>query len=161
VDPAERLAGINALEERLLNSGAQADSVPLLVDELLTQSLDFVDQFPQDSAAGRVLFRAANVAHGAGSFDQAIDLWGRVVRDYPDYAQGPDALFLQGFTADKDLQDVAMAISHYEAFLQQFPDHQLARDVALLLQLLQSEQRPEDLIRTFPTGPDTTETGPE
>ncbi|MCB0635217.1 MAG: tetratricopeptide repeat protein [Lewinella sp.] len=162
-DPATSLAELKVLHERLRSLGADAPpgTVEATVDTLLTASEDFVRAFPRDTAAAHILFRAANVAHGAGRFEQAIDLWDRVVDDYPQYAQRPDALFLQGFTADKDLLEADRATRYYEAFLQQFPEHPMAKDVALLLQMLHRNQRPEDLIRSFPAPPDTTEAGLE
>lgn len=156
--PDELLADIRQLETELqsLDAPAEEERVGTTVEQILAKSRAFVEAYPRDTAAATVLFRAANVAHGAQRYAEATELWARVVADYPGFERAPDALFLQGFMADQDMGEAETAERHYEAFLQAYPEHPLARDVALLLQMLQSNQRPEDLIRTFETPPDST-----
>ena len=116
---------------------------------LVKNSILFADRFPDDKMAPAVLFKAADVSRGLGDFEQAIDLWGEVIEVYPEYEKTPEALFHQGFIMDKDVGDKNSAIAYYEAFLSTYPTHPLAKDVALLKQLLQMDKSPEELVKEF------------
>ncbi len=144
----KQLASIDALEQKLR---AQQDVTldTISANALVQQSMDFVTSYPSDSLAGDILFKAADVSRGLGHYEQAIDMWDRFAREYPRHEKVPVSLFLKAFTADKDLQDVGMATAYYERFLQKYPDHPQAKDARMLLDILQSNQSPEELIRQF------------
>ena len=117
--------------------------------ELVAKSQLFAKQFPQDSMTATYLFRAADVSRGLGDYTLAIDLWGKVNSEYSNFKRAPDALFLQGFTYDKDLKNAAQAKLHYQQFLKKYPAHPFSKDVSLMLQYLDNDNPPEELIREF------------
>ena len=95
------------------------------------------------------LFRAADVSRGLGDYRLAIKLWGKVNAEFASFKRAPDALFLQGFTYDRDMHDADQAKLHYRKFLEKYPDHPLVKDVTLMLQYLEQEKSPEELIKDF------------
>lgn len=117
--------------------------------ELVTKSQLFANRFPQDSMTAIYLFRAADISRGLGDYTLAIDLWGKVNREYSKFKRAPDALFLQGFTYDKDLENAEQAKIYYQKFLEQYPEHPLIKDVSLMLQYLNVDKTPEELIQEF------------
>ena len=141
---------VRDLEEQLRQSGAEVNAKNEdLAKQLVASSQTFVEHYAQDSLAPSVLFKAADVARGLGDFDLAVQLWGQVHREYTDYAKAPDALFLQGFTADKDQGEQAAAKGFYQKFVTQYPDHPLKKDVELLLLYLQNDKSPAELVKEF------------
>lgn len=115
--------------------------------ELVVKSELFFEKFPKEKETPTILFKAADVSRGLGEYGKAIQLWGTVWRTYPNYDRAADALFLQGFTFENNLQDKQQARSYYEQFLSKFPDHKLAKQVKLSLDQLNLS--PEELIKSF------------
>ena len=116
---------------------------------LVVRSQLFAEKYPQDSMAAVYLFRAADVSRGLGDYRLAIKLWGEVNEKFTAFKRAPDALFLQGFTYDRDLEDTGQAKLHYRKFLEKYPGHPLVKDVTLMLQYLEQEKSPEELIEEF------------
>jgi TolA-binding protein len=134
------------LETELLKTGDASQNKDVAL-QLVKQSELFAKEFPQDSLTPALLFKAADVARGAGHFGKAVELWGSVWRNHRSYEKAPVSLFLQGFTFDSELQDTAMAGKYYREFLQQFPSDPLAIQVKQLLAVL--GKNPDDLIKEF------------
>ena len=91
--------------------------------------------YPADTLSAHYLFVAADVARGLRRYEQALDLWERVGAQSA-YSRAPEALFLQGFTAETGLRDPVRAAMYSREFLQRYPDHELTGQVRQLLSLL-------------------------
>ncbi|MBK7408527.1 MAG: tetratricopeptide repeat protein [Saprospirales bacterium] len=137
---------LQALEMQLLT--AQDVNVdPEVAQAFLEKSQAYVQAFPKDSLAPSYLFKAAEVSRGLRQFGDAIKLAGQVWREYPEFEKAPDAVFLQGFIYDTDLDDTLNARKYYERFLEKYPEHPFAVNVIELLSVLGKD--PEALIREF------------
>lgn len=137
---------IKELEARLIKAeDAQKDMQA--AKELIAKSVEFAKLYPKDSLSASYLFKAADVSRGIKDFGNAVKLWGQVWRTYGNYSKAPDALFLQGFTFDNDLEDKKMAKKYYEDFLKKYPSHPYANQVQQLLGVL--GKSPEELIKEF------------
>lgn len=143
----EKLKGeIDKLEAKLLIAeDAKKDKETAI--QLIEKSKNYVKEFPKDSASAEILFKAADVARGLGEYGKAIQMWGEVWRDYQDYENAPQALFLQGFTFDADLKDKDLAEQYYKKFLKNYPEHPLAAQVKMLLSVI--DKTSEELIKEF------------
>ena len=140
------MAEIAALEAQLLETG-DASKNRDVAKELVAKTEAFAEANPADPRTPEMLFKAADVANGAGNFGKAVQLWGQVWRNYPDHEQAPMALFLQGFTFDSKLSDAKMATKYYQQFLKTYPGHELEGQVKQLLSVVQVP--PEQLIKQF------------
>lgn len=109
--------------------------------------LDFVGNFPKDSLSAEYLFKAADLHRAKHEFDKAITTFERIGKEYPEYGKVPQSVFLQGFIYENDLKDLPKAKERYEFFIQQYPQHQLARDVQFSLNNL--GKTPEQIIQEF------------
>ena len=137
---------LEALELQLLT--AQDVNVnPEVAAQYLEKCQAFADAYPKDSLAPAYLFRSADVARGLREYGLAIQLAGRVWRDYPEYAKAPDAMFIQGYIYDSDLKDTLNARKYYEHFLSKYPGHPLAANVSQLVELLGQDM--EGLVKQF------------
>jgi tetratricopeptide (TPR) repeat protein len=104
--------------------------------ELVKQSEDFVKKYPTDTLTPKILFSAADLAHGIGEHGKSIKMWGEVHDSYPKFKLAGDALFLQASTFDSDLADTATARRYYNRFLAEYPNHAFANDAKTSLQFL-------------------------
>ena len=118
-----------------------------LAKELIEKSKTYAETYPDDELSPAYLFRSGNVSVGIGAFQEAIALFEAVHQNYEDYERAPDALFLEGFTYENHLNDIENAKKTYEAFLQRFPEDQLADQVRVVLQNL--GKSPEELVKGF------------
>lgn len=137
---------IQSLEVQLKDT-EDVNNKQTVAEDFLTKSRAFAEAFPKDTLSAVYLFKAAGVAQGLGHYGDAIQLAGRVWREYPGFSRSPDAMFLQGFIYDSDLGDTLNARKYYEQFLTKYPEHPLAANASQLLSVLGKD--PEALIREF------------
>lgn len=140
---------IQALEAQLLQNQDASKNVEA-AKQLVEKTRQFAKEFPEDTTAATLLFKAAEVARGAGDPGRAVQLWGEVWRKHPAHWRAPMAMFLQGFTCDSDLRNADMARQYYQQFLQQYPNDSLAGQVKQLLNVV--DKAPEDLVKEFKKG---------
>lgn len=139
-------AEIKALEAQLLESG-DASKNQEVAKELVAKTEAFAKANPTDKRVPDMLFKAADVANGAGNYGKAVQLWGQVWRSYPDHERAPMALFLQGFTFDSKLNDSQMATKYYQDFMKKYPNDSLTVQTKQLLEVVQVP--PDQLIKKF------------
>lgn len=143
-----QLKALNELEEQLKAEKFEEVDVKK-GDAFISEAQKFAKAFPKDTLSPVYLFKAADVARGIGKYQFAIKLWGQVNNEFPDHKRAPEALFLQGFTADKDLKRPKQALRYYEYFLDKYREHPLHKDVTLLVQLLEEDKSIKNLVDEY------------
>jgi len=111
----------------------------------------FTEAFPDDAATPGYLFKSADLLRALKKNEEALAYYERICSDYPGYEKVPHSLFLQGFVYENDLKDLDQARAKYEAFIEQYPDHELADDVEFSLKYL--GKSPEEIIKEFEQTP--------
>lgn len=144
---SDNLKGEISELEAILLEAQDAKKDPASAASLIAKSQQLVEQFPQDTLAALILFKAADVARGVGEYGKAIQMWGKVWRNYPDFEKAPLALFLQGFTFDANLQDKVNAKKYYDQFLEKYPEDELAKQVKMLLNVI--GKSPDELVKEY------------
>lgn len=148
--PKEQLAEeILALETSLKQAIDNPVIDTAVAGSLIRKTDVFASRFQQDTLTPAFLFKAAAVARGLGQFEKAIDSWDRIATVYPDFEKVPESLFFQGFTYDNDLENLPAAEEKYEAFLEQFPKHPIAKDAKMLLSVVQSGKTANEVVKGF------------
>lgn len=142
----QNLQEIEQLEEQILKAGDASQEREQAL-ELVEKTMQFAAQYPHHERTPELLFKAADIARGAKAYGKAVQLWGKLWRNYGDHPKAPMALFLQGFTFDSDLQDASMAKKYYREFLVTFPNDSLATQVQQLLSVV--EVSPDELVKQF------------
>jgi hypothetical protein len=140
----ETIKQILALEKKVLKNEKISPDTALA---LVRMQEEFAKTHAQDSLAPVFLFRGGDIARGAGEPGLAIKLWGAVQRKYPEFPRAPEALFLQAFVFETEIQDINNARLYYENFINRYPGHEYAQVAKMALENL--GKRPEDLIREF------------
>ena len=137
---------IKTLEDKLLQiQDATKDTAS--ANGLVRKSELYVQHFPADSLSPYLLFRAGDVARGAGDAEKAVKLWDSVWRSYETHRMAPGSLFAQAFTLDAQLENKKEAERYYLKFLHKYPEHHLATEVKKLLKMV--NKSPDELVRDF------------
>jgi TolA-binding protein len=146
--PAEQrlkddIAGME--QELFSDTGTMPDSAK--ANSLIRLYMSFADKYPSDTSSPVYIFRAADLASKSGDVHSAVNIFGKLVKTYPDHRNTPVAVFLQGFIYENQAGDPMKAKPYYEEFLSKYPDHPMAPDVSFSLENL--GKSPEELIRSF------------
>lgn len=146
MDRASLLAGIDKLEKTFKQDDIKAIDYTK-AQELIDQTILYAQNFPQDSITPELLFRTAQVARATKAYGRAIQMLGKVHREFPDNQRSPTALFLQAFIFENHLNDKDQAKKYYGHFLDKFPDNQLAPQVTQILKVI--DKSAEELVKEF------------
>lgn len=145
---AQLITTLGQLESQLReSSGTNLDTTK--INTFVQNAETLAERFPQDSLAPLYLFKAAELRHASGKWAEAIDLWGTVDTKFKNYQRSPEALFMQGFVSENDLQDRKQAIRYYEVFLAKYPQHPMADDARTLIENLKKGISDQELIEQF------------
>ncbi len=140
------LREIDKLEAKLRKAKNIKDEMPA-AQELVKLSETFGKKYPLHKKSPDVLFKGGDVARGIGNYGKAVQLWGQVWRNYPDYGRAPDAVFMQAFTFENNLSDLENAKKYYRRVIEDYPEHPLHEQALTALKNL--GKSPEELIREF------------
>ncbi len=145
---AQLITSLGQLESQLRqNSGTSLDTAK--INTFVQNAETLAERFPQDSLAPLYLFKAAELRHASGKWAEAIELWGTVDTKFKNYQRSPEALFMQGFVSENDLQNRKQAIRYYEVFLAKYPQHPMAEDAKVLIENLKKGVTDQELIEQF------------
>ena len=129
----ERISAIEDFEDSIFESAVAAD--PQVADQLTQLYVDFADKYPNDSLAPQYLMKAADVQSNVLHTERAVELFDRIIQDYPDFDEVPMCYFLKGNALELNSQmDEAKAA--YEEFLAKYPDHYMADQTRKMLPLI-------------------------
>lgn len=137
-------ARIHAMEDSLYakpevdRKGAQA---------LLDVYLAYAKVHPLDSLTPEYIFRGASIRSTLGDPQGSIDLYDRIIRDFPHWRKIPDTYYLKAFTIDNGLRQKGEAQRAYTEVINRFPDHRFAKDAAQMIENLKYSD--EELMRKF------------
>ena len=124
---------IEDFEDSIFESAVAAD--PQVADQLTQLYVDFADKYPKDSLAPQYLMKAADVQSNVLHTERAVELFDRIIQDYPDFDEVPMCYFLKGNALELNSQmDEAKAA--YEEFLAKYPDHYMADQTRKMLPLI-------------------------
>ncbi|HSW68313.1 MAG TPA: tetratricopeptide repeat protein [Bacteroidales bacterium] len=115
--------------------------------DLVAAYIAFSDKFPTDTLAPEMIFRAADISMNTGSPQAAVEMFTRIIDDYPEFRKVPEIYFLMAFAYDNHLRDFDNARRYYKEFISRFPEHELADDAGLLIHHL--GKSPDELIKEF------------
>lgn len=136
---------VEAIENGLFNDEGMIDREK--VTELIDAYTNFVETYPADSLAPAYLFKAGDMAMNTNRSVQAIQFYGQIIEEYPNYPKLPEAMFLQGYVYENNLGRLDKAKEIYEKFLELYPNNDFADDAEVSLKYL--GKTPEELIEIF------------
>ncbi|MDD2412052.1 MAG: tetratricopeptide repeat protein [Bacteroidales bacterium] len=115
----------------------------LLVDKYVA----YADENKEDTLSPIYLFKGGEICMNIKRGEKAIELFTRVMEDYPNYNKLAETLFLLAFTYENVQNNIALAKEKYEQFLFKYPNHELVEQVELSLKHL--GKTPEEIVEEF------------
>ncbi|MDT8392437.1 MAG: tetratricopeptide repeat protein [Bacteroidales bacterium] len=115
--------------------------------ELVDMYVAYADQYPDDSMAVEYLFKGAEFSLNLGEGHRSIELYDRVMMEYPDFRKVPECMFLKGYVYENYLGELEEAEMIYKLFMEKYPDNEFADDAEISIQNL--GKSPEELIKQF------------
>jgi len=135
---------VRAMEDSLYaKPGMDRKGAQALIDVYLL----YAKVHPLDSLTPEYLFRAAGMKGTLGDPVAGIDLYDRIIRDFPAWRKLPDTYYLKAFTIDNGLRQRGEAERAYTEVIGRFPDHQFAKDAAQMIENLKYTD--EELMQRF------------
>ncbi len=126
----ERIAQIEDFEDSIFESAIVADEAT--ADQLTKLYTDFADKYPADSLTPQYLLKAAEIQSNVMHTDRSIELFDRVINNYPDFEDVPTCYFLKGIAYESNSQ-FEEAKAAYQTFVDKYPDHYLAAQTRLMI----------------------------
>ncbi len=117
------------------------------VSDLIVQYVDFADKYPDDPKTPDFLYSAANVSMNLMDSQKAIEIFDRLLVEYPNYNKASECLFMKAFIYDNNLQDFDKAKEFYMEFLEMYPDDEFADDAKASIDNLGKSL--EEIIQEF------------
>ncbi len=74
------------------------------------------------------MFASANQLQKEGKYQEAVSVYNKLIKKYPQSKFAPQAQFMIGFIYANEVQDLDLAAKAYEKFLLVYPDHDMAKD---------------------------------
>lgn len=115
-----------------------------LMSDIKAKYLAFVSAYPDDEASPMFLLKASQHAIVLNQAQEAIELLGKVIQQYPKSSFAEEALFLKALTYENNLNDLVQAKECYELFLKNYPKAELASEAAMAIENL--GKSPEQII---------------
>lgn len=140
------LGAITGLERRLFSPEAVSFSKPA-ADSLLVLYDTFLEDYPNDSLAPSMVFKAANVAMNAGNGNKAIGYFNRYLQTWPDKPKAALCQFFKAFVYENVIHDIEQARESYLIFIEKYPENEFHHDAQLALMNL--GKTPEQMVREF------------
>jgi len=131
--------------EKELKTAPKLDSTA--INTLLAKYEGFSTKFPKDSLAPKYLMRAASLCVSFHRGEKAIELYDKVIKDYPENKQIAVCYFMKAFTYENVLNNIGEASGGYNRFLIMFPEHPLAKDAHAAIKYL--GKTPEEVVHEF------------
>lgn len=115
--------------------------------ELVDMYIVYADKYPDDTMAVEYLFKGAEFCLNLGEGERSVELYDRVIQEYPDFRKVPECLFLKAYVYENYMGDLENARAFYTEFLSKYPDNEFADDAQISIQNL--GKSPEELIQQF------------
>jgi len=144
----EVIEQLDTLRNQVFSPGTYTVNFPLANDYVISIE-EFSRVAPRHPQTPGLLLKAAEMARGIRTYQKAIELFDRLISNYPEHPKAPQALFMKAFTLDDGLQDYEAARAAYILFLEQYPDDDFADDARFSLDNLGKDIN--ELIDRFET----------
>lgn len=115
------------------------DTASLMVD-LYTR---FVNNFPEDSLTPIYMMRMADIEVNRGNFENGIALYDSAIK-FSGFDYRADCMLRKAEALDQDGEHADQAISAYNDFVSQYPEHPMSKEIAG--RLIYSRMSQEELV---------------
>lgn len=90
----------------------------------------------------QALFEKASLAQAANKFQEAVDIYQQITRDFPNSTRLDKAIFMMGYIKFENLKDKEGAIQSFQQMVDKFPQSDLVDDAQFMLETIKTDQDP-------------------
>ncbi|MCP3928702.1 MAG: tetratricopeptide repeat protein [Bacteroidetes bacterium] len=145
----QMLSNIEIKEAAIFNDSTNKVDIQA-AHEYIQACEDFANKYSKHEKSPVLLHKAGETARSIRSFDTALSLYKQITTHYPEHEKAAQALFLQAFTLDNDLQKLEEARKLYNLFLEKYPEDDFADDTKFLLENLGKSD--EEILKNIGVG---------
>lgn len=116
-------------------------------NELVRKYEEYANEYKTDTLSPMYLFKAGELSMSLNDGMNAMKLYKKVEKEFPDYKKAPVSIFLQAFLYENYLNDKENAKRLYNDFITKYPNHELVKDAKASLENIDIPL--EDLIKKF------------
>ena len=98
-----------------------------------------IESFVSQKRSARDLFREAQEA---GLAAKRVELYRKLLEEYPDSEVSPQAQFMVGFIYSEEIKDYDQAEKAFQTLLQRYPDSELAASARWMVEHMRSQEAP-------------------
>lgn len=117
---------------------------------------EYADKNSADTMSAKYLFKAADVSAHSHNVHHAVELYKRLIKEYPDYKNVPQAWFYIGFLYQNELLEIDSAKMAYNTLLTHYPKFEQAETARWLLENINKSD--EEIVRQFEANAQQTDT---
>jgi len=136
---------IKIREEALMKEDVKKtkEDIVLLIDLYS----EYADKYPESDSVANYLYKSAQLCEMVQLYPKAIQFLDRIIDNHTDFNKLEDCYFTKAFIYDNYLKNIPKARESYEAFVDKYPDSQLAADAELLIELLDKDLN--EIVKQF------------
>ncbi|MCU0371582.1 MAG: tetratricopeptide repeat protein [Bacteroidales bacterium] len=144
-DPKSR---IRELEKEISSENFSLDEKGIrTAEELIQAYVSYAESHKEGPEAPEYLYHAADLSLNINKSKESLELYNRIIYQYPDFVKVPECLFLVGYITENYMQNYGKAREIYESFIAKYPQHDFADDAAISIENM--GKSPEELIRAI------------
>jgi tetratricopeptide (TPR) repeat protein len=157
-NPAQswRKHSITKKEEAFREKIAKGKIDTVILHELLTDYKQYEKDYPTDTTSANYMFGEAELYTIIGLPQKSANIYGYIFNNFQQYSLRPRALFMQGFTYENELHNYDSARAKYNLFLNNYPNHPIAKDVRL--SIANMGKSADQIMAEFDAGKKTADT---
>ena len=134
VTPAFMAGRIHAMEDSIFEKPAfDRRGAVALLDVYKA----YAKAYPLDSLAPEYLVRAAGIQRNLKDPQAAVDIYDRVIRDYPNWSEVVACYYQKALIYQDDMKELGKAKQAYEEVIRRFPDHTFGKEAKVMIDNLQ------------------------
>lgn len=117
-------------------------------DSLIAHYVDYVNKYPEDSLSATYLYRAADVLANTKRCIESIEMYDRLITEYPKDAYVEMSYFLKGVVYSQTCLNKEKAKESFELYISKYPNSPRTLEAKMLISM-DTMKDEMDLIRQF------------
>lgn len=145
-EKSEIIDKIQQQEENYSQAINQGRNSKNIVKPLLKLYENYYRNFPKDTVAAAYLMKGGQTAMHSNMNQKAIRFFDAVETGFSNTSHYPMAIFMKGFVYD-NAGDTTKARLYYKKFINEYPDHKLAKDAHISIENLGKSL--DEIVKNF------------
>ena len=107
--------------------------------EMVELYTSYADDYKDEAQSPEFLFKAGEILMNLKESKKSIDIFDKVINNYPKFNKVPYCYFMKALIFDSQLKDYEKAHQTYKEFIVKYPEHPLRKDAEACIILLKPD----------------------